>query len=112
MSSPNKKQRIQKRPGRAAHGSAAPTGSEVPTPRTNELRSELYRLKSNTLEYPCETQLTELCRQLERELIEVGAALNNQNERWGLYGNDSQAALRDFKERNPSAGLPNDGDKR
>ncbi len=87
---------------RAAHG------SEVPTPRTTKLRRELYWLKSNTIEYPCEVQLTELCRQLERELLEVGAALDKENERWGLYGNDSQAALRAFKERNPSAGLPNE----
>ena len=41
--------------------------SEIPTPRTDELRRELYRLKSNTLEYPCEVQLTQLCRELERE---------------------------------------------
>lgn len=38
-----------------------------------------------------------LCRKLERELRRVGHALNEQNERWGLYGSESQAALRDYK---------------
>lgn len=38
------------------------------TPRTDELINELNKLKSNTLAYPCETQLKELCRDLEREL--------------------------------------------
>lgn len=41
-----------------------------------------------------------LCRKLERELIQVGIALNTQNERWGLYTNDSQNALRTFKRNN------------
>jgi len=47
-----------------------------------------------------------LCRQLERELLIVGVALDNQNERWGLYGNAIQAALKYFKARNAD-GLPN-----
>lgn len=50
--------------------------------------------------------LAYLCRLLERELIEVGDALNEQNERWGLYGNESQAALRAFKKANPSNTSP------
>ena len=78
---------------RAAHG------SEVPTPRTDKWE---YEQECN-YDVPWE----ENCRQLEREVLRLGAALNEQNERWGLYGNESQAALRAFKELNASAGLPN-----
>jgi len=47
---------------------------QTDTPRTDELLNELYKLKSNTLEYPCEQRLKELCRDLERELTEAHAA--------------------------------------
>lgn len=40
-----------------------------PTPRTSSLLAELFRLRSHTLHYPCETQLTHLCKELETENV-------------------------------------------
>lgn len=47
-----------------------------------------------------------LCRNLERELRRVGSALAHQDERWGLYGSDSKASLREFKSNNPGGWNP------
>ena len=38
----------------------------------------------------------------------LGNALREQNERWGLYGDESQQALKDFEQRKASVGPPND----
>lgn len=73
-------------------------GSE--TPRTDSMCEAIRAMG----EVARARNLAYLCRLLERELIEVGNALNEQNERWGLYGNESQAALRAFKKANPSNG--------
>jgi hypothetical protein len=77
----------------------AATGSEVPTPRTD---AQLH----HAIDFGIAVDVN-FARQLEREVLRLGEALNEQNERWGLYGNESQAALRAFKELNASAGLPN-----
>lgn len=71
-------------------------GSE--TPRTDSMCEAIRAMG----EVARARNLAYLCRLLERELIEVGKALNNQDERWWLYGNESQAALRAFKKANPS----------
>lgn len=41
--------------------------SALKTPRVTALVRELYRLKSNTLRYPCETALRQLAEELETE---------------------------------------------
>lgn len=46
------------------------------TPRTDALLNELRQLRSHTLSYPCETQLTELGRTLERELTASNVLLD------------------------------------
>jgi hypothetical protein len=38
----------------------------------------------------------------------LGNALQEQNERWGLYGSESKQALKAFEELKASAALPND----
>lgn len=46
-----------------------------PTPETDELVRELHKLKSNTLEYPCEVALLNHAKDLERQRDELADAL-------------------------------------
>lgn len=38
----------------------------------------------------------------------LGNALREQNERWGIYGDEGKQALKAFEELKASAALPND----
>jgi len=66
------------------------------TPRTDKMTKELRGWD----EYARARNFAYLCRKLEVELRELGKCLSYQNERWGLYGNESQAALRKFNKNN------------
>lgn len=65
------------------------------TPRTDALLNELRQLRSHTLSYPCETQLTELGRTLERELTASNALLGRMAAALG----DLHTRLDDFTSR-------------
>jgi hypothetical protein len=44
---------------------------------------------------------------LEAFIERLGNALREQNERWGLYGNESNQVLKDFEILNIPAAMPN-----
>lgn len=48
-----------------------------PTPEVDALVSELRRLKSNTLEYPCEVALRDKAKELEQQRDELAEAIRN-----------------------------------
>ncbi len=57
------------------------------------------------------SQLPDECAHGEVERLSamvdrLGNALREQNERWGLYGNESQQALKAFEELKAAALLP------